>query len=368
MTAGSTDVPAEWHLTVGEALSELMRWTHSAQIMAIRTLDPDAGDYTREGDVRLFAMAVRQVLRFAELTYDKAREDQAPEIREAINAFDAVIPAAKVIRDLVDHWDDYMKGTGRAYPAGDPRHAAGSPWVAVVRPFGSWAQWIDGEYVLYLAPRPGTVLQLDVRPTAAAASELSHAIQNALDTEQRGIPAVLRPTFAPLNDDNLWYLIGPSGTGKTAALPHLQSLGLNTIDLDQHFAAGTHGDMPTLLKLIDDIDKTAPTVIALGAGTQDIDRVRATSDRPLPATLAPWLRRRPDRVIYLDTPADLLWERLRNDGTRTHVHDNLEHYIEVELHDARRDVYAAAKHTIDTINVDPSDVAVRIAAIINRAQ
>ena len=70
-------------LTVGEALSEPMRWSHSVRVMVNRTLDPDGGDYTREGDVRLFAVAVRQVLRFAALTYELAGPDQRPAIRGA---------------------------------------------------------------------------------------------------------------------------------------------------------------------------------------------------------------------------------------------------------------------------------------------
>jgi hypothetical protein len=169
-----------WSVPVADALELLLVWSQSVGQMRLRILDPSAGRITRQGDIQLFAVAVRQVLRFAELCRAIAPEAARSDIDRALHAFNEASPDAKDIRDVLDHYDDYLRGRGRAFKVGRPGDYRDG-FLQVFRPAGSWIEGCTDTVKLHIAPGPGhRLLTLDITREGAAASELVHAVCQAL--------------------------------------------------------------------------------------------------------------------------------------------------------------------------------------------
>lgn len=323
-----------WQVTPDEALAELLRWGHTAQTMAVRVCDPAAGPLTRDGDVRLFALAVRQVLRFAVLTRDLLEEPHRTSAANAIDAFDAKVPAAQLIRDVTDHWGEYLQGIGLHYRggrAGD--YWPETDWLTLTRPTSSWGEWGNGTYLLFISPRPGTVIQLDVRTTAVAVAALSHTIQEVV------------PEAGPI--EGPWFLIGPTGVGKSTLIAHLNQHGIRSAVLDEVLDSWPDDDRDLVSKVTDweltqgaiaRLVRSGVVVIDLGAGTQGLDQWRSLQQPPLPPVVGPWLEQRAAQVINLHDEPKNIWHH--------RGHATLEGYLAFEFNEYRQRGYAAAGHTI----------------------
>jgi len=149
--------------------------------MQKRIVDGDSGVGTRRGDMYLFAMAVRQVLRFAELALRVAPEDSRGLIGQAISAFEATAPDLKNIRDVLDHFDEYIMGTGRTYEAKTPEYWSENSLASVFVTTQMWAVATDGVYELHLSLAPEKYLVLDVLREAGAARTLADTVHKAFD-------------------------------------------------------------------------------------------------------------------------------------------------------------------------------------------
>ena len=175
----------KWEITIGEALGQLMMWERVTATMRTRILDPESDHATRQGDAHLFAMAVRQVIRFAELIRKLApnRSPLRGAIDSALAMFHKTCPQAKDIRDVLDHWDAYMQGVGNAYPAGDPDvHQRPDLVLAMqLRPAMMFFRASGDSFGLDVMPRLGTVLRLDVTRDADAVVALADAVRDAID-------------------------------------------------------------------------------------------------------------------------------------------------------------------------------------------
>jgi hypothetical protein len=177
---GTVGRVAKWDLPWDEALAQMMIWEHATNLMRSRILDPDAGQYSRQADAQLFAMAVRQVLRFAELCRAVAPRAAWSAIDIARRDFDKESPNAEAVRNVLDHWDAYMRGVGDEFPAKAPA-AYKSDLLSVLRPTLLWYGYDGTTYQLQIVPRPGEPpLVLDVARDGAAVLALSIAIQDAL--------------------------------------------------------------------------------------------------------------------------------------------------------------------------------------------
>lgn len=341
-----------WQITPGEALAELLRWNHSAQLMAIRACDPTTGALTREGDVRLFVMAVREVLRFAVFTRDLLDEPDRATATEAVTAFDAKIPAASLIRDVSDHWEEYLQGIGLRYRAGRPGdYWPETEWLTITRPAGSWGVWKDGTYVLFISPKPGSVIEFDVRAAAAACAELSSAIQETLPEPGAQVT---------------WFLVGPTGVGKSGIIRSLNDHGIRAAVLDEVLDIWPDDPRDLLSKItdwdltrlaIDHLIRSGVRVIAIGAGTQGIDHWRSLQQPPLAPVFGPWLEHRAAQVIALMDEPENIWRRPAD--------VTLEQYLAFEFNPHRRRAYAAAGHTVTRTGRTPGDVLADVLKLVD---
>jgi hypothetical protein len=171
---------AKWHLSVYEAHGQLVLWAHSVEITRARILDPAADALTRQVDAQLFGMAVRQVLRFAGLCRAVAPRSRWSALDKAKNTFLAACPDAENIRNVLNHWDAYLRGDGEDFPAGPIGHEGRPDLRLMDRPTNFAYEYGDGTYRLHITPAPGVrTLVLDVERDAAAVDKLVQDIEAA---------------------------------------------------------------------------------------------------------------------------------------------------------------------------------------------
>ena len=167
-----------WPIDRTDVIRELQQWCYTTATMHARVVENYSTSRTR-GDMFLFAMAVRQVLRFADLALTIADSDAAVPLKEAIDKFAETSPDAKGVRDVIDHFDDYLKGAGLAYRAGDPSEYVGMV-ASVNKPTNMWIQASDGVFRLHINPSPGEHVVLDIARETASALALADAAIAAL--------------------------------------------------------------------------------------------------------------------------------------------------------------------------------------------
>jgi hypothetical protein len=69
-------------------------------------------------EIHCFANALRNLLRSVEESQDD------PRVHDALVAFEEEIPDAKIVRDILEHWDEYTLAKGRLQKRGHLRHDA----------------------------------------------------------------------------------------------------------------------------------------------------------------------------------------------------------------------------------------------------
>lgn len=153
-----------------------------------------------------------------------------------------------------------------------------------------------------------------------------------------------------------FYLVGPSGAGKSTLGHFLATEGvIEFVDSDRVLGDGT-GQWERVLLTLDEWearDEVLPLVVAIGAGTQDIDR--NVKNRPLRT----WLADRSDRVVaIMCTPEETLARRSR-------FHASLESVQDVEFAAERVRVYEVANESINTSGLDGSEAAVQLMRALN---
>ncbi len=75
---------------------------------------------------------------------------------------------------------------------------------------------------------------------------------------------------------------------------------------------------------------------------------------------------KPQQTIYLETPLETLWERLKNDTTRPHLNTDKKYETLQEHYHHRKPLYEdAASAIIQTENKNPSDIAANILSLLN---
>jgi hypothetical protein len=167
-----------WQIDRTDVIRELQQWQYTTATMHARVVENHSTSRTR-GDMFLFAMAVRQVVRFAELALTVADSDAAPLLTEAIEKFAESSPDATDVRDVIDHLDDYLKGMGRTYKAKAPSEYV-RMMASVRKPTNTWIEASDGVFRLHINPSPGEHVVLDIARESAAALALADAAITAL--------------------------------------------------------------------------------------------------------------------------------------------------------------------------------------------
>ncbi len=79
------------------------------QVRRLRKNDQPAAEYM--ADMWLLAHAIRGTLKFGEFCLELSEE--SPNLKAAIENFRNVVPDAVALRDVLEHFDDYLLGIGR---------------------------------------------------------------------------------------------------------------------------------------------------------------------------------------------------------------------------------------------------------------
>ena len=146
------------------------------------------------------------------------------------------------------------------------------------------------------------------------------------------------------------YLIGPSNVGKSTAAANLASSGLiSHVNLDCELNRG-RGDqnldisvaqdwaiVGPLLEKFESLTTSPPTLVDIGAGTQDRDRHHRDHK------LENWLIERSDRVILIEGDSGTVFNRYS--GTK-------QNFDLLECGEARRRIYGTAYKVISFAGVD----------------
>lgn len=168
------DVDLRKHLpAVG--FGQLAIWDRAVAQQAVRLETSTGTDMGVQADAYLFAQALRQVLRAAELVADGLTGDPRKQsVETAIREFNAIVPHAKDARDVLDHFDDYVRGMGQlSHPAArNTRDRNGAASAAASREYRiSPRRDESGDCILQLGP-----ISVDTREAKAASKQLASKV------------------------------------------------------------------------------------------------------------------------------------------------------------------------------------------------
>lgn len=104
--------PDKRALTLGLLGGHLYRWSTLVELQAQRVRQQPFGD--AQGEMLLFAMSLRELLRCADLA-----TDLGVPTADLFREFDQVAREAKDVRDVLSHFDDYELGMGRLQKPGE---------------------------------------------------------------------------------------------------------------------------------------------------------------------------------------------------------------------------------------------------------
>jgi len=140
--------------------STLGQWAAAVEVQRARIGDRSATEAVNQLDAIFFAIAVRNVLRAAEW----AKKLLPADVGREIERFEERVPRAQDVRDVLEHFDEYLQGTGKLQRQGK----ISNPTTFYVR--------YEDEFLLHLADD----LELDVQSAAHAASHLADAVASLL--------------------------------------------------------------------------------------------------------------------------------------------------------------------------------------------
>ena len=148
-----------------EAWNAAYMWADAVVRLADRALNStNVTTVEHMGDAALLTLALRNVLRAAKLAESFSTGEDRQKISRAITDFETALPDAKDARDVLEHFDDYAKGTGYMQKA---QKKAGQP----VTYYRAFYQRGSGSYLLTVGP-----LSVDVRAAKEVAARLPAAI------------------------------------------------------------------------------------------------------------------------------------------------------------------------------------------------
>jgi hypothetical protein len=174
-------VADDWRITENlpaVALSDGWYWYLAVAVQAERVLSGSEGDVRRRADALLLVLALRQVVRAAELARATGSERGSAILTDALERFDSLLPGARSARDALEHFDDYLRGVGDAQQPRVPRRAR-KPDEDLARAWRARFVATEGSYAVVVGD-----VTIDVAAARQAADHLLMAIQragNALD-------------------------------------------------------------------------------------------------------------------------------------------------------------------------------------------
>ena len=159
------------------ASEQLVTWRHAVQVQSLRILTDGAmgytGPFTRQVDVYLFALSLRNVIRAAQMVRAALDPGPASQAATALAAFDAAVPRAADVRDVLEHFDAYLSGSGKL------QKQAGSRSAVTI-----WHETQAHAHILRLGVAPGLVLSIDVATASDEARDLATRLQTLVQHQR----------------------------------------------------------------------------------------------------------------------------------------------------------------------------------------
>ncbi|MER6937592.1 hypothetical protein ABTX24_19340 [Nocardioides sp. NPDC127514] len=141
-------------------------WLEASVRQAQRVLDGTLDD-GQNVEFMLFATALNNAARGAKAVLGRDHPQAA--------AFDAAVPDGKHIRDMLEHFDNYLTGTGKLQPKPTPEGVR-TPWTMIETGSESFLSG-GSDYSVVVVTRTGiqaaqTSFELDVRTSLMACADL----------------------------------------------------------------------------------------------------------------------------------------------------------------------------------------------------
>jgi hypothetical protein len=133
-------------------------------------MDLDEPEEVRMNDLFLYPFCLRAILRIAKLAGQLYQPDL---IRRALLDFDQEVPHSVEIRDVLEHYDEYVLGTGKLQRKDIRTKEPGDlPWMLTI----TRTYIMPDTCVLSL----GGILTLDIKEASQAALRLSTIVLSAI--------------------------------------------------------------------------------------------------------------------------------------------------------------------------------------------
>jgi hypothetical protein len=164
----------EWaqEILPGRLRGKLQQWRWALIRQYQRVMDFDEPEEVRMNDLFIYPFCLRAILRIATLAeqlYGSAA------IRQAIVEFNQQVPNAVQVRDVIEHYDEYVLGSGKLQKRDMSANGPGAlPWMLNMG--RTYLLTEERTCVLWL----GGSLELDIRNATLAAYRLAEIVDNEL--------------------------------------------------------------------------------------------------------------------------------------------------------------------------------------------
>ena len=163
-------------ITAQEAMGQVVKWHYAMSVQNYRIVEGTDALYgmQREVDLHFFLIALANFVAFVKMTAKLVSPEARTTIRTGIQAFDSEVPDAGDLRNVLEHYDEYIRGKGKLQSG---RLAKGQRAQIVVSRTGPQSHAI-------MVHVPGFAdLSVDIESAVSASNTLESVIGHALEAD-----------------------------------------------------------------------------------------------------------------------------------------------------------------------------------------
>jgi hypothetical protein len=163
-------------VTAQEAMGQVVKWHYAMSVQNHRIVEGTDVLYgiQREVDLHFFLIALANFVAFVKVTAKLVSPEARATIWAGVEAFDSEVPDAGNLRDILEHYDEYLRGKGKLQTG---RLAKGQRAQIVVSRTGPQRHAI-------MVQVPGFAdLSVDIESAVSASNTLESVIGHALEAD-----------------------------------------------------------------------------------------------------------------------------------------------------------------------------------------
>jgi len=167
-------------LTAPEAMAQVVKWRYAMSVQHYRIVNGTnvLGGMQREFDLHFFLIALTNFVAFVKLTGKLVNPERRNKIWQGIRAFESAVPDSGNLRDVLEHYDEYMRGTGKLQTSekklAGTHHGAGQRARILVSRSG------DSHTITVSVPGVAD-FSVDIEAAVDASNRLESAVGHSLD-------------------------------------------------------------------------------------------------------------------------------------------------------------------------------------------